>query len=328
MSETEDVSREDQIILDSMLRKAEMAEELRYFQAVPERVQTQIQAEFGNNVDAVVSGTYKTNYSLLLGATPDVIKQLGVADLPIIMGKGHVYSTAVSESQAKKDGRYIKGVNYHNMGEDNVKRLYDLISDPVMIITSETHPDDSVVVLVNMDKNGKKVIVPIVVEGFGMNKGLTIDASAVTSFHNKKNVLTKLVSDAVKKEENGEVGIFYVDKKNAPLLLLQAGVQFPTIGMQPDGLVHSLSDPMSPVKTTLADITETRQFKRFFGDWQSNPKKASKVVDKNGRPLVVYHGTGEDFSELRKDKLGSRESAFFFTSNKKSAMEYGADVIM
>ena len=98
--------------------------------------------------------------------------------------------------------------------------------------------------------------------------------------------------------------------------------------MQPDGLVHSLSDPMSPVKTTLADITETRQFKRFFGDWQSNPKKASKVVDKNGRPLVVYHGTGEDFSELRKDKLGSRESAFFFTSNKKSAMEYGADVIM
>jgi|GEM_PF-4102149 len=33
LSETEDVSREDQIILDSMLRKAEMAEELRYFQA-------------------------------------------------------------------------------------------------------------------------------------------------------------------------------------------------------------------------------------------------------------------------------------------------------
>ena len=128
MSETEDVSREDQIILDSMLRKAEMAEELRYFQAVPERVQTQIQAEFGNNVDAVVSGTYKTNYSLLLGATPDVIKQLGVADLPIIMGKGHVYSTAVSESQAKKDGRYIKGVNYHNMGEDNVKRRKRQIS--------------------------------------------------------------------------------------------------------------------------------------------------------------------------------------------------------
>ena len=26
-----------------------------------------------------------------------------------------------------------------------------------------------------------------------------------------------------------------------------------------------------------------------------NPKNVSKVVDENGEPLVVYHGTGEDF---------------------------------
>jgi len=50
-----------------------------------------------------------------------------------------------------------------------------------------------------------------------------------------------------------------MDKKRAPLLLLQAGVQFPTTGMQPDGLVSSISDPMSPVKTILAGITETMQ---------------------------------------------------------------------
>jgi len=33
--------------------------------------------------------------------------------------------------------------------------------------------------------------------------------------------------------------------------------------------------------------TETPAFKRWFGD--------SKVVDENGKPLVVYHGTNRDF---------------------------------
>lgn len=34
----------------------------------------------------------------------------------------------------------------------------------------------------------------------------------------------------------------------------------------------------------------TKAFKDWFGDWENNPKEASKVVDENGEPLVVYHG--------------------------------------
>ena len=31
-------------------------------------------------------------------------------------------------------------------------------------------------------------------------------------------------------------------------------------------------------------------FKEWFGDWQNDPENASKVVDENGEPLIVYHG--------------------------------------
>lgn len=34
----------------------------------------------------------------------------------------------------------------------------------------------------------------------------------------------------------------------------------------------------------------TKAFKDWFGDWENNPSDASKVVDENGEPLVVYHG--------------------------------------
>lgn len=44
------------------------------------------------------------------------------------------------------------------------------------------------------------------------------------------------------------------------------------------------------------DQTQTPEFKRWFGD--------SKVVDAEGEPLVVYHGTNEDFSRFDLKKLG------------------------
>ena len=38
-------------------------------------------------------------------------------------------------------------------------------------------------------------------------------------------------------------------------------------------------------------LVRTTAFKKWFGDWENDPKNASKVVDENGEPLVVYHGT-------------------------------------
>lgn len=35
----------------------------------------------------------------------------------------------------------------------------------------------------------------------------------------------------------------------------------------------------------------TKTFKDWFGDWENDPKNASKVVDENGEPLVVIHNT-------------------------------------
>lgn len=45
----------------------------------------------------------------------------------------------------------------------------------------------------------------------------------------------------------------------------------------------------------------TKEFKNWFGDWQNDPKNASKVVDENGEPLVVYHNTPFKFSVFDMD---------------------------
>lgn len=48
------------------------------------------------------------------------------------------------------------------------------------------------------------------------------------------------------------------------------------------------------VQKSTENQTETENFKKWFGDWEKNPAKASKVVNADGTPKVVYHGTNAE----------------------------------
>lgn len=67
---------------------------------------------------------------------------------------------------------------------------------------------------------------------------------------------------------------------------------------------------------------ETPSFKKWFGD--------SKVVDADGKPLVVYHGTDADFSVFNTDSvhdIDRRRMGAYFSANPKFAKAYGGDVV-
>ena len=69
----------------------------------------------------------------------------------------------------------------------------------------------------------------------------------------------------------------------------------------------------------------TKAFKDWFGDWQNDPENASKVVDENGEPLVVYHGSAKQFNAFKLGKIGSMsgdKSGFYFTNKRKIAKDY------
>jgi len=62
-------------------------------------------------------------------------------------------------------------------------------------------------------------------------------------------------------------------------------------------------------------ITETPEFKRWFS--------GSKVVDAHGKPLVVYHGTLENFGHFKLDSerrraYGTNRLGFWFDTNPKT----------
>ena len=73
----------------------------------------------------------------------------------------------------------------------------------------------------------------------------------------------------------------------------------------------------------------TKNFIDWFGDWINNPSQASKVVDENGEPLVVYHGSPNNWN-VYNPKLfanntdeGDYGQGLYLSSIKSKAEQYG-----
>ena len=75
-------------------------------------------------------------------------------------------------------------------------------------------------------------------------------------------------------------------------------------------------------------LVRTPEFKAWFGNWENDPANASKVIDENGEPLVVYHGGTRDFDKFDSNKIGYTDSGFYgygfyFSPSSEIAELYG-----
>lgn len=77
-------------------------------------------------------------------------------------------------------------------------------------------------------------------------------------------------------------------------------------------------------------LVRTPEFKAWFGDWENDPENASKVVDENGEPMVVYHGSRSNFSIFDIGKSGESSTpakvGFWFTPIKKFAYNFAQTI--
>lgn len=119
----------------------------------------------------------------------------------------------------------------------------------------------------------------------------------------------KIVNNtATKAEEN--VQTMYSGKNKGSLATTPSGkISYSQTSETLSGTASTISllQENNNVNKKINKITQSQQFVRWFGDWQNKPKTASKVVDGNGEPLVVYHQTGNDFTVFDTKHTGAGE---------------------
>ena len=69
----------------------------------------------------------------------------------------------------------------------------------------------------------------------------------------------------------------------------------------------------------------TKAFKEWFGDWENDPKNSSKIVDENGEPMVMIHGSQALFDTFKKGGPhgSSGPGIYFGKAPKNSDWSYG-----
>lgn len=310
-SEAADTAREN-ITEQTEVQNGEKIDVEKYSMGSTDNI---VQAEFEKKVDEIEKNTYNSNNVVIMGVTPNILQKIGLAPLPLAMTKKHIYSVAVSDTRAKSEGRYHKNTNYHDLGFDTVKDIYNKISNPLMIIA---HPDfgnsinrtnrDSahkIIVLVDLSVNGEQVIAPISIDFEGKYNNTIIDVNLVSTYFNKNNI-NDLIKEAVALETTGKIGFYYLDKKRTQSIFKRSGYQLPRTlnNLSSNTIIRTIDDN---VNRKINKITQSKQFIRWFGDWQNSPAKASKVVDNNGEPLVLYHQTEKEFTTFDTKQKGSGE---------------------
>ena len=96
----------------------------------------------------------------------------------------------------------------------------------------------------------------------------------------------------------------------------KSGWKHKTTKMKDGGLIapNGKSSNLTPEQYKLV---RSESFKEWFGDWENSPETSSKVIDENGEPLVVWHGSNMGFTEFN-----SISNKFFFSDNINVANSY------
>ena len=263
---------------------------------------------FAEQIDDWLDGNFPKGDTFLVSSTPNVLQKIGFSKLPMSYDQKHMRQ--VLGNPKNRD---------HDLGVDFMKALPELIADPVAIVTAPKNDGAIMMVLAHQNKNANdRPVVGIVrvEKGGGYNK-VYVDANKLETVHSRGN-LDEIITAAVEKEKAGGVGVYYVTEKKSLRSVLEHGQSQVLDSLNRTGYMHSIHDAGSNVKAELMDQTESRQFKRWFGD--------SKVVNEDGSPKLMYRGGNEDIEifDRRKSKASNLYGrGFYFTESEEHAKQYG-----
>jgi hypothetical protein len=129
----------------------------------------------------------------------------------------------------------------------------------------------------------------------------------------KKGLMSKLIREVRSK--------YNIDKENVIFIgLTDMGQKMYKKKRYAEGGLIAPNGKPSNLTPEQYKLVRTPEFKAWFGDWENSPETSSKVVDENGEPLVVYHGTRKRFNTFDKSKGYSQNwygLGFYFTDSKE-----------
>lgn len=186
-------------------------------------------------------------------------------------------------------GKIKKAMNEHgdHLSKTILKSIPDLLNEPI-VIAEYTGAENTVNVYGNLFINGKPVVVGVVMQKDRTGQNVI---NKIRTIH-MRNDATKQITDET---------VLYLNedkKKTAKWFQVCGNLNVPLEGTR-FGVIRIISFKEENVKYSLKDSSDrelTKEQQEFYAD--------SKILDKDGNLLVLYHGTGADFTVFDTKRAG------------------------
>ena len=259
-----------------------------------------------------------------LNNTSEYLQAAGLANEPIVMAQ-----SVVTKAQRKA----TVDTHGHELSDDVILKLPEMIEKPVLLLKSDTVPNSAVVVTAVADSSGSPVIVAL---HLSRNNGFDV-VTRIASLYGKKNSRNFIADQLLRGNLIG------YSKKEANRLLHRDGLQLPrrntavdfdtiSVAQDTDGVNnYSMQNSAEDAgeKHSLMDIPATDSTGRELSAEQQEYFSGSRVVDADGRLKPVYHGSPAVFTEFSPDFMSQHGSSegqgFYFTDYKPMAEGYQKD---
>ena len=260
----------------------------------------------------------------LRDVTPEQLVQLGVKNLPMLVRKGHLRENILTSAEAQSKGYSTKGKHYHGLGINTYMNAIDSLDNPIAVYQytdKGNYSKDNFIVLTQVkDGSNNNIIVPIEINKKGQYNKIELDINRIKTTYGKNN--PNYFNNMVKSGDLIEV----YNKKRSAKLPIQSG-NFNTLST--DNISQSDTKVKSNTSSTKYSMQESKNDTQelnngsFFYDNQGRRLtkerqyyfKNSKIRDKNGNLLVMYHGSPNEFTVFDKAKAkqsGNYGNGFYF----------------
>ncbi len=251
---------------------------------------------FAEQVEASLNGELPFYTALKVCDTPDILLQVGCEQLPMLYTQKHL-----KDALADKDS---SNIHKHGLEKDQLKRLPELLTSPIMIYDSLSRNDSIIAVTSEIDKDKLPIVVSIKPNGRGRYDLETIDSNFITSVHGRDNFIAQFTR-AVEQDN-----MLFCDKEKSQELFERWGLQLPELTNTLDfnHIIHQSRNIVKGLSEKNLENAENTQARKFYRIYQMNEDEASQE-NKDRDPSInvedyhlVYEGdlnalSGETFNE-------------------------------
>lgn len=168
---------------------------------------------FAEQVDEVLAGNSNQYNALKVCDTPRLLLDVGCEQLPMLFTHKHLHNAIRPISDKNSKG--------HGLSIQQVKKLPELLENPVMIYDSQSQKNSIVVVTDELDARSFPVIVSIKTNGKGTYELQKVDSNFITSVYGRRN-FDGHITDVV---NNGD--LLYWNKQKSQELFRVSRLQLP-----------------------------------------------------------------------------------------------------